>query len=275
MVSHQKIGLSLRQAFDIHQGEVISLVGGGGKTTLMFALAHELEAGGEKVVSTTTTRIFEPSVSETFLIVEPDESRIPERVFAELKTHRHITLASFKLPGGKLKGISPEMVDRLAELIISPYVIVEADGSARKPLKAPNATEPVTPPSTTLVIPIVGVDALGCRLTQENVFRPETISELTGLPLGGIITADTIATLITHPRGIIKESPIHARIVPLINKTDLAQDPSAVEELADMILGKGHLQIKRVVLGHVGMGTGDWGIGIKDAKLRGEGRGNA
>lgn len=253
MVSYQKIGVSLRQAFDIRHGEVISLVGGGGKTTLMFALAHELAAAGENVITTTTTRILEPSVDETFLILERNEERLLSRLFSELNSShgegRHVTLAAFKLPDGKLKGISPEMVDRLAELV--PYVIVEADGAARKPLKAPNATEPVIPRSTSLVIPVVGIDALGCRLTEDNAFRPEIISRLTGLLPDGTITADAIATLITHPQGIIKGSPAHARIVPLINKIDIARDLSPAEDLAERILGKGHPQIKRVVLGQV------------------------
>ena len=267
MVSHQKIGVSLRQAFDIHRREVISLVGGGGKTTLMFALAHELETAGENVISTTTTRILEPSTSETFLILERDENNLLSRVMDELKHHRHITLAAFKTPDGKLKGIRPEMVDRLAEVKTVPYIIVEADGAARKPLKAPNATEPVIPESTSLVIAVVGMDALGSRLTEENVFRAEIVSRLTGLPLGGTVSAETIATLMTHPQGIIKGSPAHARIVPLINKIDIIKDLSPVEDIAGKILGKGHPQIKRVVWGHVGVGSftsEGWGLGGRE-----------
>ncbi len=249
MVSHQKIGISLKQAFDIKPGEVISLVGGGGKTTLMFALARELEAAGEKVVTTTTTRIFEPSKTETFLIVEADEEKILGQLPAALESHRHITVAAYRLPEGKLKGISPETVDRIAALKIVPYIINEADGSARKPLKAPNATEPVIPVSTTLVIAVVGVDALGCRLNEDNVFRPEIVSNLTGLTMGGEVTEDTIAVLLTHAQGITKGTPSRARIVPVINKTDILPDVSAAESLANAILAKGHPGIKRVVLG--------------------------
>ena len=243
--------IGFRQAFDIHRGEVISLVGGGGKTTLMFALAHELEATGERVVSTTTTKILEPSDSETFLILEPDEEKMLARLISELEEHRHITLATERLPSGKLNGISPEMVTRLAELKSVPYVIVEADGAAQKPIKAPNATEPVISESVSLVVPVVGIDALGCRLAGDNVFRPEIASRLTGLSPGGTISVDTIATLITHPQGIIKGSPAHARIIPLINKVDLVQDLSSAEDVASKILEKGHPQIKRVILGQV------------------------
>ncbi|MDO8578551.1 MAG: selenium cofactor biosynthesis protein YqeC [Dehalococcoidales bacterium] len=251
MVSRQQIGMSFREAFGIRPGEVISLVGGGGKTTLMFAMAHEMEAAGEKVISTTTTRIFEPSVSESFLILESDEERMISRLFSELKNHRHLTLASHKLLDGKLKGISPETVDLLTELKVVTYIIVEADGSARKPLKAPNATEPVIPGSTSLVIPVVGIDALGCSLTEDNVFRPEIISRLTGLEPGAPVTEDTIAVLLTHNEGITKSTPANADIVPLINKIDMLPDLSAAESLANKILAKGHPRIKRVVLGQI------------------------
>ena len=242
----------LREAFGIRRGEVISLVGGGGKTTLMFALAHELALRGEAVITTTTTRIFEPSASETFLILEPDEEKTLASLHKILEKHRHITLATGRfLPEGKLKGVRPEFVTALAELKQVSYVIVEADGAARKPLKAPNDNEPVIPQNTSLVIPIVGIEALGSKLARKNVFRPEIISRLTGLPIGAVISADAVATLMTHPEGIIKGSPAHARIVPLINKMDLDKGLSKSEDLASRILEKRHPQIERVVLGRV------------------------
>jgi len=107
------------------------------------------------------------------------------------------------------------------------------------------------PQNTSLVIPIVGIDALGSRLNRENVFRPEIVSQLTGLPLGSIISAEAITTLLTHPEGIIKGSPAHARIIPIINKMDLAQSLNTAENLASNILESGHPQIERVVLGQV------------------------
>jgi len=239
------------QALDFRRSEVISLIGGGGKTTLMFALAGELAATGEAVITTTTTKIFKPSASETFLILETDEERMVARLLTELKNYRHVTLAAKELPSGKIGGIRPEMVNRLAELEQISCVIVEADGARRKSLKAPNATEPVIPNSTSLVVPVVGINVLGCRLTKENVFRPEIISRLTGLPLGGIISVDVIANLITHADGIIKGSPVHTRIIPLLNKVDLAGGLSIARDLAARILEKRHPQIQKVLLAQV------------------------
>ncbi len=242
--------MSLKEAFDIRPGEIISLVGGGGKTTLMFALARELASRENCVVTTTTTKIFEPLPSETqSLLVEKNEEKMIALLLENVDKYKLITLASEKLPSGKLNSISQELIARLAELNQVSYIIVEADGAAHRSLKAPSPTEPAIPHNTSLVIPVVGIDAIGCRLNEENVFRPEIVSRLLGLPLGEIISTESIAFLITHQKGIIKGSPESARIVPFINKTDLKEGLSKGRKLADKILAMRHPQIKRVVVG--------------------------
>ncbi len=242
--------MTLREAFHINPREIISLVGGGGKTTLMFALAHELASADKSVVTTTTTKIFPPLSSQTpLLLIDTDEESLIRLVLHNINEYKHISLASEKLATGKLKGISTELVELLAELNQVSYVIVEADGAARKPLKAPNTTEPVIPENTTLVIPVVGVDAIGCRLTEENVFRPEIVADLLGLSPGEIISAEAIAFLITHHQGIIKGSPSQARIIPFINKVDLSNGLVKAKDLASEILAIGHPQIEQVILG--------------------------
>jgi len=242
--------MTLSEALDIKPGEVISLVGGGGKTTLMFALARELATSGSCVITTTTTKIFEPLPSQTtLLLLEVDKEEMIRLLLQNIDKYRHITLASERLASGKLNGISPELVGKLVDIKQVSCIIVEADGAARKSLKAPNPTEPVIPDNTSLVIPVVGIDALGCRLTEEDVFRPEIISNLLGIPLGTVISAESIAFLITHHQGIIKGSPGQARIIPFINKMDLDKGLSKGRDLAGKILAMRHPQIRRVVLG--------------------------
>ncbi len=203
----QCVGLtSFREAFGIRRGEVIGLVGGGGKTSLMFALARELAAEGGLVVTTTTTRMLEPLPSQTQAVhLEACEEEMMRWLSREASNRRHVTLAREKLASGKLTGISPESVAKVAALRQVSCVIVEADGAAHKSLKAPNATEPVIPANTSLVIPVVGIDALGCRLTAEDVFRPEIVSAVLGLPLGEVISAESIATLVTSEEDLAKD----------------------------------------------------------------------
>ncbi|MFC2022951.1 selenium cofactor biosynthesis protein YqeC [Chloroflexota bacterium] len=242
--------MNISQAFDIHTGEVISLVGGGGKTALMFAIARELALDGNRVITTTTTKIFAPLPSQTQkILVEGNEEELLKRLLREIDSYTHITLASEKIGLEKLIGISPELVARLAGIEKICCIIIEADGAASRPLKAPNAAEPVIPGNTSLVVPVVGVDALGCRLTQKEVFRPEIAAGLLGVPIGEIMTAGLIARLIIHPRGIAKGSPEGARIVPFINKVDLDEGLAGGRILAEMILAMGHPQIEYVVLG--------------------------
>ena len=50
-------------------GGVVSLVGAGGKTSLMFRLARELTKAGGTVLTTTTTKIFEPTPDQAARVI--------------------------------------------------------------------------------------------------------------------------------------------------------------------------------------------------------------
>ena len=105
------------------------------------------------------------------------------------------------------------------------------------------------PLSTTLVIPIIGIEALGQALTEEHVFRSEIAAQLTGVVPGELISAEVIANLILHPSGLTRGSPPQARIVPFMNKVDLDAGLSGARAVAIQILAAHHPQIDRVVLG--------------------------
>ncbi|MDY6861688.1 MAG: selenium cofactor biosynthesis protein YqeC [Thermodesulfobacteriota bacterium] len=242
---------TLKGALDIQEKEVISLVGAGGKTTLMFALAGELTKTGKIIITTTTTKIFTPTSSQSpFYFLSSDENIIEKTLLSKISNYQHITIASEKIAeSGKLKGIPPSMITRLSKIDSVSHIIIEADGAAKKPLKAPASYEPVIPESTTLVVAVVGLDTLGCPLDEKNVFRPEIVCKLTDQKIGSHITEETIATVITHPSGILKGSPLKARIMVFLNKTDRIKDHENVRRLAENILKKRAYPIERVVLG--------------------------
>jgi len=217
----------------------------------MFSLSRELTTHEKVVITTRTTKIFTPSSSDTpYLLLSREQKEIFDFILKNGNKLRQLTLASEKLANsGKLKGINPELVSQLIKLDPVIYIIVEADGAACRPLKAPNpAFEPVIPQDTSLVIPVIGIDALGCELKDEYVFRSEIAAKLTGLSLGEAVSAEAIVTLILHPSGIIRGTPDQARIIPFINKIDLLADLAEARDLASKILGAGHPQIDRVVL---------------------------
>jgi len=232
--------------------EMISLVGAGGKTTLMFRLARELALNGKKVVTTTTTKILEPShVEAGLLFVGPDEKELKQFVGRHLDQYRHLTIARERIGSGKLKGISSNMADDLWASYKMDYMIVEADGAAGLPVKAPREGEPVIPSRTTLVVAILGVDGVGAELNEKNVFQAERVSKLTGTEMGTKMTDKTMAVLMTHPEGLFKGAPSSSRVVALLNKVDLPNGVVIGKGVARKILEKKHPRIERVVLGQL------------------------
>ena len=90
--------MTIVEALDIKPREVMSLVGGGGKTTIMFTLARELSLYHKCIVTTTTTHIFEPSPEETrLLLVENNEDKLMKLLsfVSNQKIHYHVCQESF------------------------------------------------------------------------------------------------------------------------------------------------------------------------------------
>ncbi len=243
-----RYGNLLKQSLGLGERENISLVGAGGKTTLMYLLAKTLSASGYRIITTTTTKLLEPGPDETpcLCLGEAHDS-----VLQKVELHGHVTVASRRLADGKLQGIHPRQVDGLWESGKMDYLIVEADGAARRPLKAPASYEPVIPVSTGLVVALVGVDGFEALLSEDKVFRSDIFSRLTGLAQGEKITYKAISITLTHRNGLTKGTPPAARIVPFVNKVDLDPGLRRSKEFAKVILDAEDPRIDRVVLGQV------------------------
>ncbi len=208
----------LIEALGLKEKEVISLVGAGGKTTLMYRLAKELILSGKRVVTTTTTKILEPKPEETnSLFVDSDERKIKDFVWRHLDQYHHLTVARERLGSGKLKGVSPDLVNELWSFDKINTIIVEADGAAGRTVKAPREWEPVIPTSTTVVIAILGVDGVGRELNEENAFHAEGISKITGIPVGERLTDEALAILMVHAGGLFKGAPSSSRVIAFLN----------------------------------------------------------
>ena len=241
--------MTLAEAFSIGEKEVISLVGAGGKTTLLYALGRELSALRYGIILTTTTKIFEPEPSPFFRqFLSPDLSAVRKWVAGHLHRHQCLLLARERLPNGKLEGIPPEWVGELIMMDGVSAIVSEADGAAGRPLKAPREGEPVIPENTTLIVPVMGIDGMGRPLDEETVFRSAIASRLLNLPIGSTVSEETVARLMLES---IKQGPAGARVVPLINKVDIPGGREKAEKLARHILSLDPPRIRRVVLGQL------------------------
>jgi probable selenium-dependent hydroxylase accessory protein YqeC len=247
---------TLVESLGLGAREMISLVGAGGKTSLMFRLAAELVHQGRRVVTTTTTRILEPSPEESScLFIDSEEGKLGRYIDGHLSSSRHITIARERIDSNKLRGVSPGFVGEIWATKAIEYLIVEADGAAGRPVKAPREGEPVIPSDTTLAVALLGVDGMDLELREENIFRSERVSRLTGISIGEKMTDDAMAILVTHPEGILKGTPASSRAVLFLNKIDTPNGMEKARKIARKVLDRRHHRVEReserVVLGQL------------------------
>ncbi|MCU0502685.1 MAG: selenium cofactor biosynthesis protein YqeC [Anaerolineae bacterium] len=239
----------LPHAFSLGSKEVIALSGGGGKTTLMFRLATELTAAGQRVVTTMTTRIFVSQMAQAPLaFVLHGEGALLAQLPEALAEHRHVLIAGGTMvEQDKAEGVPPEFLDRIAAQPAVDVVIVEADGSRRLPFKAPAQHEPVIPIGTTVLVPVVGLDVVGKPLVAGQVHRPELVAALSGAKLGDPVTPEMMAAVLAHPEGGAKGLPPGARLVPFLNKVEDEATLAAARQIARRLLA--HPIVDRVIIG--------------------------
>jgi len=236
---------SFLQALGIMRGDVVCLVGAGGKTSLMFLLAQEARAQGLKVLVTTSTKIFIPDDDQydgldlTGLLFS--ESRVAEPGIYVGGLPTSVV--------GKMRGAEMDLLS--SRLDNFDLVLIEADGAARKPLKGWNRTEPVIPSFTTKTIGIVDIQTIGCIISDALVHRLEIFSKLTGGQAGELVSVDHLCRMIQHGEGLFVKA-WGAQIV-YINKVESEADCRNVDSLRAQLK---YLQKNlKIVAGSVRQGT--------------------
>ncbi len=203
---------------------VIAIVGAGGKTTVGSHIGQQLAAEGRRALFTTTTKIFMP---------EGDAVYLGEAAHIRAEAP-YMVAARRQLPNGKLEGYAPEDIALLVASGLFDDIIVEADGAARKPVKAPNSTEPVYPAAVDLIIGVVGLDCLGQPVSDDIVHRPELFCAVTGAAEGEPIGARHIAALMSHPDGLFRHAPAGVPKVVFLNKCDIL-DETARQQAQEIV----------------------------------------
>lgn len=210
---------------------IVSITGGGGKTTLLFTLAKTFAAANIPVICTTTTRMFTPDESEWLhvkLSATPD-------IFPSEKKALFVAQPPLTESPEKVSGYASLDVDRIADQQPGSWILVEADGSAQLPLKAPAAHEPVIPERTAISVAVLGLDCINRQCTKERVFRMREVAAITGLEEGDTITPKSLIPLLLHPNGLFKSSPRNAARLLLCNRSDLPGAEEAGYALAEEV----------------------------------------
>ena len=164
---------------------MISVIGSGGKTTLIKNLADRYRSEGKTVLVTTTTHMF---IEEDTLLTDDAGT-----ILQALKETGYAMAGIFDR--NKIKPLSRETF--AAVCTHADVVLVEADGSRRLPLKYPNATEPVIPEGTDEIIIVCGLNALGQK-AKDVCHRLELVKECLGIDDNTVITPVHIQKLVTE-----------------------------------------------------------------------------
>jgi molybdenum cofactor cytidylyltransferase len=210
---------------------IVSFVGAGGKTTALFQLAREIAKRGSSIVTATShLGVWQIPLAEYHIVTNsPDVHQLPNEgvilVTGEIENNRTKPVSEVTL-----NWLHEESKDRAIPLLI------EADGSRQKPIKAPATHEPPIPEFTDLVVHVTGLSALGKPLTDDHVFRAEIFSQLSGLPLGSPITPQAILKVLTHPQGGLKNIPSQVRRIALLNQADTPELESISGSMARELL---------------------------------------
>ncbi len=241
---------NLIEALGLRENENVAIVGGGGKTSLMFRIAKLVRLRGRKVITTTTTKVWRKEAENApELCLINDDSLWQEKIRKGLEKFGHIFVGRTSLSSGKVDGIDPEIIDNFYRKSLADYIVVEADGAAGRPVKVPAGNEPIIPRTTTSVIGVLGADAIGKPFESRWVFREQEFEELTGLKRGEILSSNKLANIFTRPEGLFKGAPNKAKAIVFFNRMDLVSDQSHVEELVRSLLQNNIFTPDRIVLG--------------------------
>lgn len=218
---------------DRMKAPIVSVTGGGGKTSTIRCLAKEYVKLREPVAVMTTTHMM--AEERPWFLLEPSV----ERMRFILERYGQVWVGT-PARGGKMKSVPEEFLEEIWNLQIP--VLIEADGAKRLPVKAPADYEPVVPPGTTHLLSVYGLDALGRRI-RDICFRPERVAEILKKDMEELITPEDIAELAASGKGGRKGCPKEADYMVVLNKADDAADRITALEICRRLEKKGITRI--------------------------------
>ena len=219
---------NLASALKIEPG-ITAIIGSGGKSTLLRALGLELMRAGGRVLICTTTHMFPVAGvpwdgSSRRLGAAPWKPGALHTPGCTCEICAGLARGSICQAGvldpetGKLSAPA-ESLDQLAQRF--DYVLAEADGSKRLPLKAHASWEPVVPAGTANVVWVVGASGFG-RPINEVVHRPELFCGRCGCKPTDIATPERVAQVLNVELRMLSLEA--ARV--MLNQVDTLADPT-------------------------------------------------
>jgi probable selenium-dependent hydroxylase accessory protein YqeC len=170
--------MRLIDALRLSHKPILAFTGSGGKTTAIFTIARELSTQGEipekkkTVLVTTTTHFGSWQVDQADCYLKIKTKSDLNKYAADMPTG--IILLAGEESGNRLSGLTIEILEEVRKLAEEKELplLIEADGSANRPLKAPASHEPVVPEFADHVIVVAGLMGLGKPITMSGFIDP-------------------------------------------------------------------------------------------------------
>ena len=236
--------MGIKDNIVIREKDIISIVGAGGKTSLMYALGEELK--NKKVLLSTTTKILPPRFDEV------DFYGIGQVAYLDIS--KNIKSGSFLYANsltkeGKVDSIPLEYIKKLKEDF--DYIILESDGSKRKPLKGWKKDEPVISKETTITIGVFDITTLNKLVNENLVYRIKEFLEISKAREEKVLKDEHIVNMIFNEEGLFKNSV--GRKILFINKVENKENEKVLNKLIDKINEKNKEKrlIERIVYGSI------------------------
>ena len=223
----EPVGMGTAFPFLKEKNHVVSIIGGGGKTTLLYEMAGFCVKNDQKVLVTTSTHIYRP----------PKEwhDQSLEAVERKFRTGRAAIIGSACRDPEKLSMPETELFEEARKK--ADLTLIEADGARHLPCKAPAEHEPALLSSSDLVIGVTGLSALGQPLGK-GCFRAERAAELLGCTMEHHITEEDLARLIASEQG--QQKDLKGRtFYAVLHQYEEKEHRAAAEKLVELLRRQG------------------------------------
>lgn len=216
------------------QKHIISLVGGGGKTTIMYELAEYFAEQGKRVVVLTTTHIWLPRAKNGTNAVAREYATTLQELEKLWWHGQYGIIGSLEAGTGKL--IAPAEKLQNEALQACDVALIEADGAKQMPCKLPAEHEPVLLENSDIVIAVAGLDALGKSL-EEGCFRWQLGQKLFASSCNLLLDETKLAQILLSEQGSPKAVGSRAYYIAL-NKCDLV-DQALAKAMQELLVAQG------------------------------------
>ena len=223
--------VSLKSALSLAEfsAPIISVVGAGGKTTVIRRLAREYEEEGQASIVTTTTHMWQPE--EGFYLRAPDL----EMLYRMLKRRRQVW-AGCPEPDGKMSAFPTAFLEAVRMLAVP--VIIEADGAKGQSVKVPGDHEPALWGKTMVLLGVAGLDAVGGQI-RDVCHRPEQAAAFLNKRPEDTLECEDIVTIGLSDMGMKKFMDPFMKYHIILNKADNAERIRTGERIAGLLAEKG------------------------------------